>query len=172
LQKRDSSTPHQKFSPIISSCPGSAEAGQLLSPYLLHINWRRFVPQCGTEHWPRRTHKFQPVDARIFVSQRLASAIRGLTSMIERGASDPISWAHIVILKSSFLMGSHCWASQQKVSQNSRPGGNRSTNDPHPVPLPKGEGTRKVAPYGSLYLMERVWVRAEKPHDNFNRATI
>jgi hypothetical protein len=50
----------------------------------------------------------------------------------------------------------------QKLSQKSRQGRNRSPTGPHPVPLPKGEGTRKAASDGSLSPRERVGVRAMK----------
>jgi hypothetical protein len=47
-----------------------------------------------------------------------------------------------------------------RLSQKSWQTPNRSMNSPHPVPLPKGEGTRKAASDGSLSPRERVGVRA------------
>jgi hypothetical protein len=43
---------------------------------------------------------------------------------------------------------------------------------PHPVPLPKGEGTRKAARHASLSLRERVGVRAEDMREFSHGATI
>jgi len=53
-----------------------------------------------------------------------------------------------------------------RLSQNSQFGRDRSTNDPHPDPLPKGEGTQKTALSGSLSPWERVGVRVHLWHDS------
>jgi len=53
-------------------------------------------------------------------------------------------------------------AGWKRLSQNSWTKSDRSTSCPHPVPLPKGEGTTKLLHMGSLSLWERVGVRVSK----------
>ena len=52
------------------------------------------------------------------------------------------------------------WGRRLKLSQNSWSDRNRSTINPHPVPLPKGEGTLNADPDCALSFRERVGVRA------------